>query len=123
MTYFGPFANDDGRTIDLSWKTKYHTDLGHSSTSQFRRFYLDTGPWAGATLTFNARFYANFATNVISLTRPIYASGSPYSGPQQSRIDFGIPAKSLSTEVVHGSTQGEVIVYGFTVESRFQRKV
>ena len=123
--YFTTDAKTDfGNAFTLTFKTKYHTD-GHSVTSEWRRFYLDTGPWAGATLAFQANMYANFSTSTISLTRTIYASGSPYSGPQQSRIDFGIPAKSLSVEthVTTGASLPIIKVYGYTIESRFLRNV
>lgn len=126
LGYFNTaFKTDYGNAITLSFKTRYHAEQGHSVTNEWRRFYLDTGPWAGTTLSFDTSFYANFATATISLTRTIYASGSPYSGPQQTRIDFGIPAKSLSAEVKvsTGASIPIVRVYGYTIESRFLRNV
>ncbi len=126
MGYFGnSFKTDYGNSITLSFKTKYHVEQGPSTTMEWRRFYLDTGPWAGTTLSFSTNFYANFATATISLTRTIYASGNPYSGPQQTRIDFGISAKSLSVETRFstGETLPFVRIYGYTIESRFLRNV
>lgn len=130
VSYFGEEFKTDGYdfaplSYTMSFKTKYHAEQGHSVTCEWRRFYLDTGPWAGVTLSFMANFYANFATATVALTRTIYASGSPYSGPQQTRIDFGIPAKSLSTEISisSGASSSKVVVYGYTIESRFLRNV
>lgn len=122
--FFGSsFTTDFGSGITCSFKTRYHTE-GKSSTNEWRRFYLDTGPWAGTTLSFGANFYANYSTSTISLTRTIYAVGSPYTGPQESRIDFGIPAKSLSVEVAYSTSTNTPAfkVYGYTIESRFLRK-
>lgn len=122
LVYFGAsFSQDDTLGFTLSFKTRYHVDQ-KSSTMEWRRMYLDTGPWIGSTLSFKTNFYANFATSTISYTTTIFAAGSPYSGPQQTRIDFGIPAKSLSTEVFESSTL-PVRVYGYTFENRFLRKV
>lgn len=126
LGYFGAsFKTDYGNAFTLSYKTRYHYSGGHSITNEWRRYYLDTGPWAGVTLSFAANFYANFATTTVALTRTIYASGSPYSGPQQSRIDFGIPAKSLSVEthISTGASLPIIKVYGYTIESRFLRNV
>lgn len=124
MTYFGDsFASDNGAGITVSFKSRYHSEQGHSTTNIWRRLYLDTGPWAGVTIAFQANFYTNFATNTIALTRSIYASGSQYSGQQQTRIDFGLPAKSMSVEIVYGATNLKTRIYGYSVESRFLRRV
>lgn len=126
LGYFSTaFKTDYGNAFTLTYKTRYHYSGGHSITNEWRRFYLDTGPWAGVTLSFAANFYANFATATVALTRTIYASGSPYSGPQQTRIDFGIPAKSLSieTHIATGASLPVIKVYGYTIESRFLRNV
>lgn len=126
LGFFGAtFKTDYGAAFTLSFKTRYHAEQGPSTTMEWRRFYLDSGPWDGVTLSFRANFYANFATSTISLTRTIFAAGSPYSGPQQARIDFGISAKSLSVEsqISTGASIPIVRVYGYTIESRFLRSV
>lgn len=123
LTYFGSsFATDAGQVISLGVKTRFHAEQGHSVTNEWRRLYLDTGPWNSVTLGFRTNFYANFSTNTISLTRTIFASGSQYSGQQQTRIDFGIPAKSLAMDISIGTTN-PVKVYGYTIERRFLRNV
>lgn len=113
-------TSDDGSGITLSFQTRWHTDLGKSATSQFRRFFLDTKIANGATQTFGQTFglsfYANYASTTISLTRAFNTSTLT-----ENWIDFGIPAKSLSVNTAYGSTVGTVKVYGYTVESRYQR--
>lgn len=123
LMYFGTeFKSDNGSAITLSFETRNHTQ-GKSITQQWRRFYLDNGPWAGVTLPFNVQMYSDFATLTPAYTTTMFFSGSEYSGDQQTRVDFGIPSKAWRAKVVHGSTTGDVSIYGFTVESRFQRNV
>ena len=105
MYYFGSsFKSDDGSGMTLSFTTKYHNELGKSRTAQFRRFYLDIGGYTGATLSFGAQFFANYATLAASHTATININ------QWQERIDFGVPAKSLSAKVAHGSTTGDLTV-------------
>lgn len=123
MVYFGTeFKTDNGQAITLSFETRNHTE-GKSVTQQWRRFYLDTGAWAGITMSFGVQFFSDFATLTPSYTTTMVVGGSEYSGDQQTRIDFGIPAKAWRADVVHSSSSGDVTVHGYTVESRFQRNV
>lgn len=119
------FRTDYGNAFTMSFKTRYHNDQGKSSTMEWRRFYLDNGPWDGVTLSFSTLFYTNYSTSTIALTRTVYFSGSSYSGQQQTRIDFGLPAKSLSVEtrITSGASIPIMRVYGYTIESRFLRNV
>lgn len=113
-------TSDNGGAITLSYQTRWHESFGKSSTNQFRRYFLDTKITDGATQTFNQTFalsfYANYASTTISLTRAFNTSTLT-----ENWIDFGIPAKSLSVRNAYGSTTGTVKVYGYTVESRYQR--
>lgn len=111
------FTSDNGTGITMSFTTRYHNELGKSQTAQFRRFYLDIGGYTGATLNFGLAFYANYSTVAISYTT------SMNFNQWQDRIDFGIPAKSLSVKVAHGSTTGKFQINGYTMEFRFQRAV
>lgn len=111
------FTSDDGTGITLSFTTRYHNELGKSQTAQFRRFYLDIGSYVGPTLNFGLAFYANYSNSTISYTT------SMNFNQWQDRIDFGIPAKSLSVRVAHGSTTGRMQINGYTMEFRFQRAV
>ena len=111
------FLSDNGNGMTLSFTTKYHNELGKSQTAQFRRFYLDIGGYTGATLTFGVQMYANYSTLAVSATAAINIA------QWQERIDFGVPAKSLSFKVSHGSTTGTLSIGGYSVEYRFQRSV
>jgi hypothetical protein len=118
MYVFGTsFKNDDGTGITTSFTTRYHNELGKSETAQFRRLYLDYGGYSGPSLVFGLKFYANYSTQTISLTRSMSITNF------EDRIDFGIPAKSLSIQVAHGSTFGDLVINGYTVEFRYQRSV
>lgn len=110
-------TSDDGTGITVSFTTKYHNELGKSQTAQFRRFYLDIGGYTGATLNFGAQFFSNYSTLAMSYTAAINIA------QWQERIDFGIPAKSLSVKVSHGSTTGPLTINGYTIEFRYQRNV
>lgn len=106
--------SDNGAPINTMFQTLHHNELGKSRTAQFRRFYLDSGGYAGPTLTFNAQMFPNYSQTV-GYTAPIYLSTF------QERIDFGIPAAALSFKISHGSTQGPLVINGYTVEYRYQR--
>lgn len=111
------FKSDDSTAITLSYTTKYHNELGKSQTAQFRRYYLDLGSYTGPTLTFGNVFFANYVT-----ATPYYTVAMNFN-QWQDRIDFGIPAKALSIRTSIGVTTGQLTIYGYTVEFRFQRAV
>lgn len=118
MYRFGAsFTSDDGTGMTLTYTTKFHNELGKSQTAQFRRFYQDIGSYTGATLNFGLEMFANYSNSAISYTV------SFGQNIWQNRIDFGIPAKSLSIKCAHGSTTGNFQINGYTVEFRFQRAV
>lgn len=122
--YFGTeFKNDAGQGITLKIVARNHSDQGKSTTYMWRRLFLDTGAFSGATLNFNVNMYANYATAAVSATATIQVAGSQYSGQQQTRIDFGVMGKAFRPELVHGSTTGDVTVFGYTVEGRYLRNV
>lgn len=113
--------SDNGVATTLMFKTKYHNELGKSNTAQFRRFYLDIGAHS-ATQVFNISMYSNYSTGSIAMTRS-FPIGMSLAANNQNRIDFGIPAKSLSFEVFRNSTTVADQVDGYTVEYRYQRNV
>lgn len=122
---FSPYlTGDDGAGLTLSWRTRFHDAGGSkSSTAQFRRFFVDAKISAGSTQIFgqtiSLSFYSNYASNTISMTLPL--SLTTFT---ENRVEFGIPAKSLATEVAFGaSTNMKVQFYGYTIESRYQRSV
>lgn len=119
LNYFDTtFKTDSGAGITCAFRTKYHQPIPRTSTSQFRRFYVDNGPLTtGQTLTYALEFYADYATLAPSATMTLVSTKF------QKRKEFGIPAKSLSVRVTHVSGDQDHKLYGYTVESRFQRNV
>lgn len=97
-------------------KTRFHSETGKSIEQLYRRLFLDVKPITGQTSPITVNFYADYGVTS-ALTRTMYAN------PFQSRIDYGIPAKSLSVEFWQSSTSGPLTIYGYTIESREQRRV
>jgi len=117
ISYFGSsFLGDNGSAINCHFKTRFLHDMGNSVTKQFRRFYVDLDPVIGSTSALNISFYTDYSTTA-GLTRTMYQA------PFQSRIDFGLPAKSMAVELSNNTATDPVRIHGFTIESRFQRAV
>lgn len=115
-SYSSSLLADSGRSITCLLKTRFFHDLGNSTEEQFRRLFLDVEPVTGLTSALSINFFSNYGTTSI-LDRTMYQS------PFQSRIDFGIPAKSLAVQVSNSTTTDPVKIHGFTIESRKQRDV
>lgn len=117
VSHFGPsFTSDIGIGFTCVAKTKYHTLFGESITQQARRFYLNCNPITGLTLPITINMRPDFGST-ISITRTMYQN------PFQSRIDFGIPCKSVSFELIRSSPSIGISFDGYTFEGRFQRNV
>lgn len=106
--------SDNGAAFTCTIQTRFVSVLGQSVEEQFRRFYLNLDPILGITQGINVNFYSNYGLTAV-------ATFTMYQNPFQSRIDFGIPAKVLSAEIVHSSASLSFKVFGWTVESRYQR--
>ncbi len=107
---------DSGVGITCVAKTSFLASEGQSSEQVYRRFYLNVNPVLGVTQAINVNLYSNFGTT-------IQASRTMYQNPFQSRIDFGIPGRSIQAEVSHASATLPFQISGFTFESRHQRDV
>lgn len=117
IAYFGStFYGDLGQAFTCYIKTRYLSPMGHSTTQQFRRFFLDVDPVLGVTQPIDVVFVQDFG-NTVGFQDVMYQS------PFQSRIDFGVPAKSISVEMSHVSATLPFKVNGYTIESRYQRSV
>lgn len=121
--YTGTIANfasevesDLGQGFTCLIKTRFMTLMGQSIEQQFRRFYLNLEPVLGVTQPINMRFYTDFGSTVM-------ATFTIYQAPFQTRVDFGLPAKTFAAEISHFSPTLSFKVYGWTLESRFQRSV
>lgn len=106
--------NDLGVGFTYLMKIRYASILGQSVEQLFRRFYLNLDPVLGVTQALSVNFYSNFGST-------IQATFTIYQAPFQTRVDFGIPAKSLSAEVSHFSPSLSLKIFGYTIEARFQR--
>jgi len=106
--------NGNGMTYVL--QSKFYNMGGPSTTMQYRRLFVDHDPIVGITVPMQVNFRVN-EQSAIAATATIYLND------YQSRIDFGIPAKSLSVELVTSGASFPVKINGFTVEGRLQRKV
>jgi hypothetical protein len=108
--------NDAGAAITCVIRTPFSATGGQTSEQQFRRLYLDVSQIpGGSSQAISVNLFKDYdgASAVISRTM--------YQAPFQSRIDFGIPAKSLAEDIFHVSASLSITVFGYAVESRYQR--
>lgn len=114
IAYFSTsLVSDLGQAITCLIKTRFLHDL-NSQTEQFRRFYLDANPVLGQTASVNINFYQDYGSSIV-------ASRTMYLNTFQTRVDFGIPAKSLQAEISNYSATLALKVFGFTIEYKYQR--
>jgi hypothetical protein len=116
FNYGSSLLNDYTGGFTCLIKSRYHSDTGKSIEQLYRRLFLDLKPILGFTAPITINFRADYGST-ITLSRTMYST------PFQSRIDYGIPAKSLSVEFVSSSSTGPLQIYGYTIESREQRRV
>lgn len=122
IVYFGSsFITDPGTGSTASGITcitgsRFHTEDGNSVTKQYRRLFLNFTPTTGSTVSVDIDFFKDFSVIPV-LNRTMYQS------PFQSRIDFGIPGKSLAFTLTSCSVTDRMIFHGYTLEHRFQRNV
>ncbi len=116
INWSGPsMMGDNGAGITTSFKTRFIHDAGDSVQKQFRRLYMNNAPLS-STLACPIHFYQDYGSSqVLSTTMVI--------GPFQTRIDFGISAKSMAFDFSAVATVAPLQINGFTVEQRMQRRV
>lgn len=116
VNWFGSsFLSDNGVGFTTYFKSRFLHDMGDSIEKQWRRLYLNADQ-TSATLMMPVNFYQDYGSSIVYSTTFLL-------GQFQNRIDFGIPAKSISFELYNLSTSSPLRIYGFTVESRLQRMV
>lgn len=114
VNWFGPsMLGDNSVGFTTYFKTRFLHDLGESIEKQFRRLYLNMD--TGTTFVIPINFYQDYGSSTV------YAA-TMVLNEFQKRIDYGIPAKSLAFEIFNLQTNSPLKIYGFTIESRFQRK-
>jgi len=113
-------SNLGTEAVTTAVRFPFVTNFGWSSTETYRRLFVDTDPILGTTYTFAVNCYLNqSSTSSLSTTM---ATPSPSVTPQQGCINFGLPGKGLSVELIEGSSL-PLRLNGYTIESRFQRSV
>ncbi len=117
LSYFGAsFMSDNNSAITCMIKPPFLAVGGQTVEQQYRRFYLDVVPVLGTTQAITVNMRSDYGSTV-QVTRTMYQA------PFQSRIDFGIPARSIQPEIIHSSATLGFVVNGYTFESRVQREV
>lgn len=116
VNWFGSsFLSDNGAGFTAYFKSRFLHDVGESYQKQFRRLYLNIDP-PSATLTFKVNFFQDFGASIV---KGVTVNASQF----QTRIDYGISAKSIAFEFSSLQTNSVLKLHGFTIESRLQRKV
>lgn len=117
VNWFGSsFFSDNGTGATSYFKTRFLKDMGESVQKQFRRLYLNLEYDASATYIIPVNFYQDYGTSKVLQTTMVL-------GQFQERIDFGISGKSIAFEIANIQTNSPLKIYGYTVESRLQRRV
>lgn len=120
LYFFGnSLMGDNGHGMTCLVLTRFH-DRGNSTEEMWRRLWLDVTPLAtdiGGTTVINVGFFANHGLSAPVLSR------SMYGATWQTRIDFGIPAKSIAFEFSHFSNTQHLQINGYALGARFQRDV
>lgn len=115
LYYFGSsLLGDNGAAITCMVKSVFAAPTGQTVERQYRRFYLNLDPVLGVTQAITANFYSNYGSSIV-------ATRTMYQAPFQSRVDFGISAKSIQAQVIHASASLSLKINGFAFESRYQR--
>lgn len=108
--------NDSGNSMTFIIQSKFFNMGGPSSTMQYRRLFIDTDPIVGQTVNMTINFRINEQSAIV-YTQNIFLD------QPQTRLDFGIPAKSMSLEFIVSGSSFPFKLNGFTVEARLQRRV
>lgn len=117
VRYFGTsFLTDAGVAFTSVIKFPFQAPLGQSTEKQFRRVFMNVDPVTGVTAPVTVNLRANYGSS-------IQISRTMYQNPFQNRIDFGLPARSMSVEFIHSSVSCGIRLHGYVSESREQRKV
>lgn len=108
---------DNGNGMTCLWTTRFH-QAGNSNEEVWRRLWLDVTPQdpsIGGTVAVNINMFVDRG-----MTTP-YFSNQVYGSTWQTRVDFGIPAKSIAFEFSHFSDSQPLQINGYALGHRFQR--
>ena len=117
LNFGASYSSDYGTSgIVTLFQTPFYAPTGQTVERQFRRFYLNVDPVLGSSTPIRMAFYPDFGATAGHTT-------VIYQAPFQTRVDFGVPAKSLSAVGTFVSATFSIKVNGYTFESRYQRNV
>lgn len=117
MSYFSAsLMGDAGRAITCVIDSRFYAARDQTTESMYRRFYANFDPIPGSSQAIDINLRSNYGTT-------IQVSRTMYQNPFQTRIDFGISARSIQAEIIHASATLPFKLDGFAFESRFQRAV
>lgn len=108
---------DNGSAITCMIDGVFYAPLGNTTENMFRRFWMNVNPVLGITQAINLSFKTNFQGTTIGHTGVIYQT------PYQSRLDFGLSARSIAAKAEHASASLPLRIDGIAWESRYQRSV
>ncbi len=115
VSYFGSsFTTDNGVGFTCIAKSGFAHDMGYATESLFRRLYSDMVP-QGASAFVDINFYQDYGSSIVF-------GATIAQTPFQTKIEMGIPARSLAVEYVKGGTYA-MTLHGFTIEARFLRNI
>lgn len=118
LFFVGPsFMGDNGQAITCMAYSRFLAPLGQTTENMYRRFWLDIDPIVGVTQSISVNFMTNYATAVASYTGMINQIA------YQSRLDFGISARTMAVKISTSSATLPFKLNAYTFESRFQRSV
>ena len=110
------FLTDNGVGFTQMIKTRFLHEIGDSVQKQYRRLYVNSN-FTGTTIVYQSDFLQDYGASVV-YSATMYLTGF------QNRIDFGISCKSLAF-ILYGinNSNSPMVMYGFSLESRLQRRV
>lgn len=109
-------SNYAGQAMTCVIRPRFLGDMGKSVQEFYRRLFLDTNVVAAGVSSIRINFFQDYGASIV-LSRQMGQAQF------QSRIDFGISAKSLSFDMIHANASLPITVNGWTIESRKQRLV
>lgn len=116
MNFGQSLSSDNGIGFTTYFKTGFHSDGGFTETKMWRRLWTNVDEATGATVPCNINFFQDYGSSIV-LNRTSYLS------PFQTRLDFGIPAKSVAFEFSKFSATTMIRYYGHGFAYRSQRNV
>jgi len=107
-------STDLGSGITLVKQTRYHKRLEQTTEELWRQVFMNVDA-SSTTLAMTLQFLPNYGSSV-------YATRNQVIDSFQERVQIGIPARSMSVKFILQASE-PIRFNGYTIESRFLRKV